>query len=130
MEINDPKPDPPALEFMTVKQVAKYLNISAATIYGLCITGKISHYRFGEGRGAIRINRMELLEFVQRCRVEEKNGYSVLNVVPRSPKIIQYKLKHLHLDSRPSHECGAMTKAGTSCTNMTREEHCHQHGKK
>src|SRR5262245_45675544 len=59
-------------EFLTVKQTAVYLNVSASIVYQLCITGKISHYRFGEGRGAIRVKRTDLEKFIEQCKVDKQ----------------------------------------------------------
>lgn len=110
-------------EFLTVKQAAKYLNVSQGCIYRLCTTNKLSHYKFGDGRGALRIKRSDLLEFVQRCRIEQRevNG----KIEARPGKRPEYVFKHL--DLRPNHACGGMTKAGTPCTRMTRDERCRQH---
>jgi hypothetical protein len=44
----------------------------------------------------------------------------------------QHTLKHIvlrHLDLRPTHPCGAMTKAGTPCPLPTKDKHCHLHRK-
>lgn len=124
----NPKLALPDQEFLTVKQTAKYLNISASIVYRLCITKKLGHYRFGEGAGAIRINRTDLTEFMQRCHIEERDGADHVDVTlhRRSQQGIRvYK----HLDLRDEHPCGAMTKAGTPCTLMTRDERCHLHRK-
>lgn len=127
MDNDDPKPAPPEQEFLSVKQTAKYLNISASTVYGLCITNKLPHYRFGDGSGAIRVNRVELMEWVKRCRVEERAGKTHVEVTPRR----HTKLRFLrHIDLRPTHPCGAITNAGTPCPLPTKEEHCHLHRKK
>jgi excisionase family DNA binding protein len=61
-------------EFLTVKQAARHLNISPGCIYRLCSTGKLPHYKFGDGQGAVRIARGDLLEFVRGCRVEKRDG--------------------------------------------------------
>lgn len=123
---NEPIPLPLEPEFLTVKQTAKYLNVSQGCIYRLCITKKLSHYKFGEGRGAIRINRAELLEFVQRCRIEEREAISHCEDRPRRAiKNSKYVYKHLRLE--PEHPCGALTSAGTPCARMTQDERCYQH---
>lgn len=115
---------PPDQDFLTVKQTAKYLNVSAGCIYRLCISGKMTHYKFGDGQGAIRINRTELLEFIQRCRVDERKAQEVIGEGQRqSPSGHAYQ----RLDLRPRHPCGMMTKAGTPCTHMTKDEHCPLH---
>lgn len=126
-EDQDCKPEPtaPDKEFLTVKQAAAFLNISASIIYRLCITKKLAHYRFGQGGGAIRINRAELMDFLKRCHVEDRNGQARLTAPPqKTPYVYQV------LDFRPKHACGAITKAGTPCTQRTKEERCHLHRKK
>jgi excisionase family DNA binding protein len=123
-----PKASPPDLEFLTVKQTAEYLNVSASIVYRLCVTGKLGHYRFGGGNGAIRVRRADLQEFVQRRKVEKKaEGPGAEGGRPRDrsgPKLV-----YARLDLRPKHTCGAVTNAGTPCTHRTRDRHCHQHHK-
>lgn len=123
---NEPTPLPPEPEFLTVKQAAKYLNVSQGCVYRLCTTNTLSHYKFGEGRGAIRISRTDLLEFIQRCRIEKQIGDDGTATPHRKPgQQTDYVFKHL--DLRPQHACGGVTKAGTPCTRMTRDERCSQH---
>jgi excisionase family DNA binding protein len=43
------QPAPPGTEFLTVKQTAEYLNVSPSIVYRLCLTRRLSHYKFGEG---------------------------------------------------------------------------------
>jgi excisionase family DNA binding protein len=122
--MDNESPLPPDQEFLTVKQAAKYLNVSASCVYRLCITGKMAHYKFGDDQGAIRINRSELLVFIQRCRVQERS--EPVDVEGRHRRSASgYIFKHLFVDER--HPCGGMTKAGTPCTRLTREERCLQH---
>jgi excisionase family DNA binding protein len=120
------QPDMPEQpEFLTVKQAARYLSISPSCVYRLCATNKLTHYKFVEGRGAVRIRREDLLDFVQRCRIE-KQEYEVTNGKHQKPaKQTGYVCKHI--DLRPQHACGAKTKAGTPCTRLTRDERCPQH---
>lgn len=106
-------------EFLTVKQAAEFLSISPSNIYRLCTTNKLSHYKFGDGRGAIRIKRTDLLDLVERCRVKDTGE------IQRPVKSGSYVFKHLNF--RPTHRCGAMTARGTACTRMTRNENCSQH---
>lgn len=108
-------------EFLTVKQAAKHLNLSGSCVYRLCITGKMPHYKFGNGSGAIRISRKELHAFIERCRVDERKLQGVGSRSKASDYVCQ------RLDFRPRHSCGVMTKAGTPCTNMTKDEFCHLH---
>ena len=123
---SDQQPAPPEQEFLTLKQTANYLNISATAVYRLCASGKLGHYRFGQGRGAIRINRTELLEFIQRCRIEERRGQVFVKVAPRKNDRMQAFVSK-HFDFRPMHACGAITKAGTPCKLLTQEDRCYQH---
>lgn len=115
-------------EFLTVKEAAKILNVSSSLVYGFCEQQRLGHYRFGHGRGAIRIKRSELMEFVKGCRVEEG---AFAAPAPRSyvsAKPEPYVLKHLSLEPLPDlHPCGATTKAGTPCAVMTRKKRCHLH---
>lgn len=115
-------------EFLTVRQVAKYLNISQGSVYRLCAAKTLGHYKFGEGSGAIRISRTDLDEFTRSCRVEKQDA-NVQTAISnrRSGTKINYTFKCL--DLRPQHACGVMTKAGTPCTKLTRDERCglHQH---
>jgi excisionase family DNA binding protein len=110
-------------EFLTVKQTAEYLNVSASIVYRLCIAKRLSHYKFGGG--AIRISRTELMEFVRKCRVEER-GERYPELVEHSRDQTQVRV-YKHLDLREEHSCGAMTKAGTPCTLRTKEGRCHLH---
>jgi excisionase family DNA binding protein len=51
---------------MTVREVAAKLNVSTATVYGLCERGELSHLRVSN---AIRIAPAELDAFMSRnCR--------------------------------------------------------------
>jgi excisionase family DNA binding protein len=117
-------PLPTDQEFLTVKQTAKFLNISASCVYRLCITGKMTHYKFGDGQGAIRINRTELQEFIERCRIDERKAQEVVGTGQRrSPS--GYVCQRLFVEDR--HPCVGATKAGTPCTRLTRGERCAQH---
>jgi len=112
-------------EFLTVKQAACYLNISPSCVYHLCTTNRLTHYKFGNGRGAVRIRRDDLLEMIQACRIEKQEHVATNGKHHESAKQTGYVLKHI--DLRPKRECGAMTRAGTPCTRMTRDERCPQH---
>jgi excisionase family DNA binding protein len=110
----------PAPQYLTVKQVAECLNVSPSLVYRLCDSGKLRHHRFGAGRGAIRVGRADLDEFVLSSRIDEQDD------CPRRdhrPEPVVFK----HLDLRPKHACGATTKAGTPCTVPTRGERCRRH---
>lgn len=123
---NEPYPLPPEPEFLTVKQTAKYLNVSQGCVYRLCITKKLTHYKFAEGRGAIRLRRADLLDYVLKCRIEEREAPNRFEDRPRRAiKNSRYVYKHLRLE--PEHLCGALTSTGTLCTRMTQDERCYQH---
>lgn len=121
---NPPLPDEP--EFLTVKQAAKHLNISPGCVYRLCITRKLTHHRFGDGRGAIRFRQQDLLDFISRCRVERLAPEPLSREDHRRhEKPSEYVYKHL--DLRPRHACGARTRAGTTCKRMTEHDRSAQH---
>ena len=42
--------------FLTVKQAVRNLNVSLSCVYQLCSIGKLPHYKFGDGQGAVRIS--------------------------------------------------------------------------
>lgn len=113
-------------KFLTVKQSARRLNVSVGCVYRLCSTGKLPHYKFGDGQGAVRIARDDLLEFVRGCRVEKRDADAeTCNPGRRTGTRGGHVFKHL--DVRPKHACGAVTKAGTPCTVPTRGERCRRH---
>lgn len=53
---------------LTVKEVARQLNVSAGCVYGLVASGKMEHVRIGKGRGTIRISDADLKDFISRSR--------------------------------------------------------------
>ena len=72
---------------LTVSEVAVRLRISRTCVYQLVESGKLSCYRIGLGRGAIRISDEDLTSFVDGCR---DNGHARASV-PSAP----VELKHL-----------------------------------
>ncbi len=75
--------------FLTVRQVAKRLNVSASCVYQLVETGKLPNHRIGLGRGAIRVSEADLEEYLASCRREK------MSETPRwAPRV---KLKHLKI---------------------------------
>lgn len=72
---------------LTVKEVARRLQVSQALVYALCATGKLAHERYGLGRGTIRISEEAVLTYQEASRVREQ----------RVPPI-RLKLKHIRLD--------------------------------
>jgi excisionase family DNA binding protein len=72
----------------TVKQIAEQLGVAVETVYRLCRTGKLKHYKVGHGRGAIRITDSDLNDYLLSCRIErEENAHPL----PRP------RLKHLKI---------------------------------
>jgi excisionase family DNA binding protein len=61
-------------ELMTVSEVARMLRLSEAAVYGLCKSGQLAHHRLGQGRSAIRIDRADVLAYLQQSRREATPG--------------------------------------------------------
>lgn len=59
------------MELITVKEAASALQLSIGSVYGLCRSGELPHYRFGQGRMAIRIGRDDLNAYIDRRRTRE-----------------------------------------------------------
>ena len=76
------------MHMLTVQDVADLLKVSNSLVYNLIASGKIPSHRIGTGRGAIRVRRDDLDQYVRQCRVEP--------VAPavRTPRP---QLKHLRL---------------------------------
>jgi excisionase family DNA binding protein len=55
---------------MDVREAARRLEVSIATVYGLCGQGRLPHARVGLGRGVIRISEDDLKSFLESCRPE------------------------------------------------------------
>jgi excisionase family DNA binding protein len=49
---------------MTVKTVAKRLQMSMACVYAVIAAGEMRCYRIGTGRGAIRVSEEQLQEYL------------------------------------------------------------------
>ena len=58
----------PQPEFLTVKEAAARLNVSARTVYDLVRSGRLHAQRIGNGRGAIRIAPADLANISQPSR--------------------------------------------------------------
>jgi excisionase family DNA binding protein len=50
---------------MTVRDAAKRLEISAATVYAMVASGRLRCYRVGNGRGAIRISEEHMAAYLE-----------------------------------------------------------------
>lgn len=64
------KPDDVPMNVFKVRQVAERLQIAEATVYQLCATRQLRHFRVGTGRGTIRIREEDLDEFLGRAAVQ------------------------------------------------------------
>ena len=78
-------------KYLTVTQAALLLNICESVVYGWCGNG-LPHYRFGLGRGTIRIAEADLAAWVQSLKTQ-KGQETKKSPVPKCP----IKLKHLEL---------------------------------
>ena len=83
---NGPMPALPKQEFLTVKETAEFLNVSASLIYKLCVEQELDHYRFGEGDSAMRIDRNGLMEFIKRRHVKKHEAAEEYDVAPRTSR--------------------------------------------
>jgi excisionase family DNA binding protein len=72
---------------ITVVEVAARLRMSRACVYQLVHAGRLTSYRIGLGRGAIRISEEDLAAYVEGCRDTGNAGASM----PPGP----VRLKHL-----------------------------------
>lgn len=67
---------------LRVPQAAQRLSVSRSTVYALCRQRLLRHVRVGAGRGSIRINEMDLEDYVARHRVEECDPRTMAANVP------------------------------------------------
>jgi excisionase family DNA binding protein len=51
---------------LTVRDVARRLNVSLGCVYGLIADGDLPHLRVGAGRGTIRVDEADLADFIER----------------------------------------------------------------
>jgi excisionase family DNA binding protein len=72
---------------LTVKDVARILNVSVGCVYALVDAGRIPHHRIGVGRGTLRISTDDLDRYLASCKKEMGEA-----VIARPPRL---KLKHL-----------------------------------
>jgi excisionase family DNA binding protein len=73
---------------MNVKQVAKRLEVSISTIYSLIASGKLRHYRIGNGRGVVRVSEERLAAYLKSSEPA---------VTPPPAPASSIRLKHLNL---------------------------------
>jgi excisionase family DNA binding protein len=57
------------MDLLTVKEAADLLKLSCGAVYALCQAGKLPHHRLGLGRGAVRIDRKDLLNYIEACKI-------------------------------------------------------------
>ena len=55
---------------LRVKDVARILDVSPASVYALCAAGKLRHYRIGAARGALRFEKKAVDDYLAAARVE------------------------------------------------------------
>ncbi len=60
----DHRSNPGLPPLLTVKEVSTMLRVSPSLVYGLVDSGKLSCFRIGKGRGAIRISQSDLENFL------------------------------------------------------------------
>jgi excisionase family DNA binding protein len=75
---------------VTVRQAADRLEVSAATVYALLASGKLRHYRIGNGRGVVRISEGHIADYLQKAEPVAKQ--------PPAPARGPRGLKHLHVN--------------------------------
>ena len=78
-------------QLLTVKEAAKWLNVSPSLIYQLVEKGKLPHHRVGLGRGAIRISVSDITEFLKKSRIEQTEG----STMTQSKRPARKSLRHL-----------------------------------
>ncbi len=74
---------------MNVRQTAARLEVSVATVYSLVASGKLKHYRIGNGRGVVRISDEHFEEFLKGAEPK-----AALTPAPPPPAP---RLKHLRI---------------------------------
>ena len=72
---------------MTVKELSQFLRLSLPETYKLLKTNVLVHFRVGKGRGAIRIRKSDVLEFLSA----RQRGPALI----RPPRIQNRPLKHI-----------------------------------
>jgi excisionase family DNA binding protein len=60
----EPRQLPALSELFTVAQAARLLGLSEASVYVLVGTARLGHHRVGNGRGRIRISRLDIAEYL------------------------------------------------------------------
>ena len=60
--------EPGDTELFTVKEIAMLLKMSESIVYRLVEERKLACHRVGTGRGRIRIAKVDLGEYLERCK--------------------------------------------------------------
>ena len=64
-------PQTPESDYLSVKEVAAQLGLSAATTYRLIEWGDLPAYRFG---GRYKVRSDDLTEYIERSKFQPENG--------------------------------------------------------
>lgn len=56
------------LELLTVAEAARLLKISRSLVYQLIESGRLVVHRLGCGRGALRLKKSDVIDYVDGCR--------------------------------------------------------------
>lgn len=75
--------------FLTVLDAAARLGVCRTSVYELIKSGQLQSYRFGKGRGAIRISEGDLTAYQESSRVPQNESAGAS--LPPAP----VRLKHL-----------------------------------
>ena len=57
---------------LKVKEIAQISGLSIKSIYNLCNSGKLKHYRLS-GTASIRIDPQDFKNYIDSCRIEANN---------------------------------------------------------
>ena len=74
---------------LSVKETARWLNVSPSTVYGLINSGELKCHRVGVGRGVIRISEAAISDYLDSCAAGTRR--------PAPPRTGWTHLKHLRL---------------------------------
>ncbi len=86
---------------LTMRQVAERLAISLSAAYQLVDARKLAHHRIGVGRGAIRVNERDLVQFLADCRREATLEPPAPSPIRSRERIAIQPFKHLRLSGPP-----------------------------
>ncbi|MEO0529366.1 MAG: helix-turn-helix domain-containing protein [Planctomycetota bacterium] len=75
---------------LTIAEVAQRLRVSRTTAYQLVERGQLIAHRIGTGRGAIRLSKKDLADYLERCRQTKGEGLT-------APEPPTRRLRHLQL---------------------------------